>query len=79
MDFNPRMSMARSSQQSSQQKQPKQEDGDAFMQLSDREIAGCVSDIGIAFSVDDLAKPNPQQIQRIFEWFAELLTNTTRD
>lgn len=34
MDFNPRMSMARSSQQSSQQKQRKQEDdGDAFMTL----------------------------------------------
>ncbi|TKA76124.1 hypothetical protein B0A55_03248 [Friedmanniomyces simplex] len=79
MDLNPRMSMARSSQQSSQQKQRKDDDGDAFMQLSDKEIAGCVSDIGIGFTVDDLAKPNPQQIQRIFEWFAELLTNTTRD
>ncbi|KAK4574668.1 kinetochore-associated Ndc80 complex subunit nuf2 [Recurvomyces mirabilis] len=79
MDFNPRMSMARSSQQPSQQKQRKEEDGDAFMQLSDREIAGCISDIGINFSVEDLAKPNPQQIQRIFEWFAELLTNTTRE
>ncbi|EMC91593.1 hypothetical protein BAUCODRAFT_38701 [Baudoinia panamericana UAMH 10762] len=79
MDFNGRMSMARISQQSSQQKQPKQDDGDAFMQLSDREIAGCISDIGISFSVDDLKKPNPQQIQRVFEWFAELLTNTTRE
>ncbi|TKA41971.1 hypothetical protein B0A54_06652 [Friedmanniomyces endolithicus] len=79
MDFNPRVSIARSSQQSSQQKQRKDDDGDAFMQLSDREIAGCVSDIGITFTVEDLAKPNPQQIQRIFEWFAELLTNTTRE
>ena len=35
MDFNPRMSMARSSQQSSQQqqKQRKEDDGDAFMTL----------------------------------------------
>jgi hypothetical protein len=32
MDFNPRMSTARSSQQSSQQKKP-QPDEDAFMQL----------------------------------------------
>ncbi|KAK0270312.1 kinetochore-associated Ndc80 complex subunit nuf2 [Friedmanniomyces endolithicus] len=79
MDFNPRVSIARSSQQSSQQKQRKDDDGDAFMQLSDREIAGCVSDIGITFTIEDLAKPNPQQIQRIFEWFAELLTNTTRE
>lgn len=45
----------------------------------DKEIAGCISDIGISFSVEDLRKPNPQQIQRVFEWFAELLTNTTRE
>lgn len=24
-------------------------------------------------------KPNPQQIQKVFEWLAELLMNTTRD
>ncbi|KAF2482952.1 Nuf2 family-domain-containing protein [Neohortaea acidophila] len=78
MDFNPRMSIARSSQQSSQQK--KQQPGeDEWMQLPDREIAGCISDIGINFTVEDLRKPNPQQIQKIFEWFAELLTNTTRE
>lgn len=45
----------------------------------DKEIAGCISDIGISFSVEDLRKPNPQQIQKVFEWFAELLTQTTRD
>lgn len=45
----------------------------------DREIAGCISDIGISFTVQDLQKPNPQQIQKVFEWFAELLMNTTRD
>jgi len=26
-----------------------------------------------------LQKPNPQQIQKVFEWFAELLMNTSRD
>ncbi|KAK3684397.1 kinetochore-associated Ndc80 complex subunit nuf2 [Vermiconidia calcicola] len=78
MDFNPRMSIARSSQQSSQQKR-KEPDEDAFMTLPDREIAGCISDIGINFSMEDLRKPNPQQTQKIFEWFAELLTNTTRE
>ena len=78
MDFNPRMSVARSSQQSSQ-KPRAQPDEDAYMTLPDREIAGCISDIGIAFGVEDLRKPNPQQIQKIFEWFAELLTNTTRE
>ncbi|KAF2764971.1 Nuf2 like protein [Teratosphaeria nubilosa] len=79
MDLNPRMSMARSSQQSSQQKQRKEDDGNAFMVLPDREIAGCISDIGLHFTVEDLRKPNPQQIQKIFEYFGELLTNTTRE
>ena len=97
MSYNPRMSMA-ASQQPSQQKQRKEDDGDAFMTLvsiapacicsqsnadnhpqPDKEIAGCISDIGISFAVEDLRKPNPQQIQRVFEWFAELLTNTTRE
>ncbi|TKA49822.1 hypothetical protein B0A49_12829, partial [Cryomyces minteri] len=78
MDFNPRMSIARSSQNGSQRtKQPDKED--EFMNLPDREIAGCISDIGINFTVHDLQKPNPQQIQKVFEWFAELLMNTTRD
>lgn len=45
----------------------------------DSEVAGCISDIGIPFSVSDLQKPNPQQIQRVFEWFAELLMNITRE
>ena len=49
------------------------------MTLPDKEIAGCISDIGINFTVEDLRKPNPQQIQKVFEWFAELLTNTTRE
>ena len=26
-----------------------------------------------------MQKPNPQQIQRILEWFGELLMNTNRD
>ena len=62
---------------SSQQR--KREEENAFMTLSDSEIVGCISDIGIPFSIVDLQKPNPQQIQRIFEWFAELLLNTTRE
>lgn len=45
----------------------------------DREIAGCISDIGIPFTIQDLQKPNPQQIQKVFEWLAELLMNTTRE
>ncbi|GAB7338585.1 hypothetical protein MBLNU457_5325t1 [Dothideomycetes sp. NU457] len=79
MSYNPRMSMARSSQPASSQGRSKQDEGDAFMTLPDREIAGCISDIGISFTVQDLQKPNPQQIQKVFEWFAELLMNTTRE
>lgn len=45
----------------------------------DNEIAGCITDIGIKFSVQDLQKPNPQIIQKVFEWLAELLMNTTRE
>jgi kinetochore protein Nuf2 len=45
----------------------------------DTEIAGCITDIGIPFSTADLQKPNPQIIQKVFEWLAELLMNTTRD
>ena len=46
---------------------------------SDREIAGCISDIGVPFTPEDLQKPRPPQIQTVFEWFAELLMNATRD
>ncbi|KAI4209875.1 MAG: hypothetical protein LQ351_007229 [Letrouitia transgressa] len=56
-----------------------QNDSDAFMRLPDREIVGCISDIGVPFALEDLQKPNPQQIQKVFEWFAELLMNATRE
>jgi kinetochore protein Nuf2 len=49
------------------------------MRLPDREIVGCITDIGIHFNVADLQKPNPGQVQQIFEWFAALLLNATRE
>ena len=76
MAYDPRMSAARPTPG---RQQKKREEENAFMYLPDHEIAGCISDIGIPFSPSDLAKPNPQQIQRVFEWFAELLMNTTRE
>ncbi|KAG9962777.1 kinetochore protein nuf2, partial [Aureobasidium melanogenum] len=81
MAYSGRMSMApRGSQQPSSQPRARKEDNeDAFMTLPDREIAGCISDIGIPFTIQDLQKPNPQQIQKVFEWLAELLMNTTRE
>ncbi|KAE8448601.1 putative kinetochore protein nuf2 [Mollisiaceae sp. DMI_Dod_QoI] len=78
MSYNPRMSMVPSSQQQNRTKK-KEDDSDAFMRLPDKEIVGCISDIGVPFTVADLQKPNPLQIQMIFEWFAELLMNATRE
>ncbi|TWU72722.1 kinetochore-associated Ndc80 complex subunit nuf2 [Metarhizium rileyi] len=57
----------------------KEDDADAFMRLPDREIVGCINDIGIYFTVEDLQRPNTGQIQDIFEWFIELLLNVTRE
>ncbi|KAI9045261.1 kinetochore-associated Ndc80 complex subunit NUF2 [Aspergillus affinis] len=57
----------------------KEDDNDALMRLPDKEIAGCINDIGIPFTAADLVKPNPQQIQQVFEWFAKIVMNITRD
>ncbi|ORY18293.1 kinetochore protein nuf2 [Clohesyomyces aquaticus] len=78
MSYNPRMSVApRSSQPNPRARE--QNESDAFMTLPDTEIAGCITDIGIHMTVADLQKPNPQQIQKIFEWLAEILLNTSRE
>ena len=52
-------------------------EADAFMRLPDREIAGCIVDIGLDFEVADLRTPKPDQIQSIFERFVSLLLNAT--
>lgn len=78
MSYNPRMSIIPPSQQQSRTRK-KEEEADAFMRLPDREIVGCITDIGINFTVADLQKPNPAHVQQIFEWFAELLLNATRE
>ncbi|PKS09291.1 hypothetical protein jhhlp_003905 [Lomentospora prolificans] len=77
MAYNARMSILPTQQQSRSRK--KEEEADAFMRLSEKEIVGCITDIGINFTVADLQKPNPVQVQMIFEWFAELLLNATRE
>ncbi|KFH45189.1 kinetochore protein-like protein [Hapsidospora chrysogenum ATCC 11550] len=79
MTYNPRMSIIPSSQQGQSRSRKKEEEADAFMRLPDREIVGCITDIGIHFTVADLQKPNPAHVQQIFEWFAELLLNATRE
>jgi kinetochore protein Nuf2 len=78
MAYNPRMSILPAAQQQNRSRK-KEEDADAFMRLPDKEIVGCITDIGIPFTVADLQKPNPLQVQMIFEWFAELLLNATRE
>ncbi|KAF2750193.1 hypothetical protein M011DRAFT_438112 [Sporormia fimetaria CBS 119925] len=76
MSYNPRMSTARTPSYNPRAK-PQEEDD--FMTLSDHDIAACITDIGINFTVQDLQKPNPQITQKVFEWLAELLMNTTRE
>ncbi|KAF7559631.1 hypothetical protein G7046_g4514 [Stylonectria norvegica] len=78
MAYNPRMSILPGSQHQNRTRK-KEDEADAFMRLPDREIVGCITDIGINFTVADLQKPNPIHVQQIFEWFAELLLNATRE
>lgn len=82
MAYNPRMSIIPPGQQQSRNQRTarsKREETKAAMRLPDHEIVGCITDIGIPFTVSDLQKPNPNQVQKIFEWFAELLLNATRE
>lgn len=50
-----------------------------ILSQADSEISDCFNGIGLSLSVADLQKPNPLQIQQIFEWVAELLMNATRE
>ncbi|GBF62734.1 kinetochore protein [Trichophyton mentagrophytes] len=80
MAYNSRTTQYRGGQQQQQHRQQKKEsETDAFLRLPDKVIAGCINDIGIPFTMADLLKPNPQQVQMVFEWFAELFMNTTRE
>ncbi|CAN8102487.1 unnamed protein product [Discula destructiva] len=82
MAYNPRMSIIPPGQQQSRNQRTqrsKREETKAAMRLPDHEIVGCITDIGIPFTVADLQKPNANQVQKIFEWFAELLLNATRE
>ncbi|KAL8926133.1 MAG: hypothetical protein Q9208_003034 [Pyrenodesmia sp. 3 TL-2023] len=82
MDFNARMShqfRPQASTNNGNRGKQQKNDSDAFMRLPDHEIAGCITEIGVPFSLEDLYKPNPQQIQKVFEWFGELLMNATRE
>ena len=51
----------------------------SYMLQPDGEIATCISEIGIPFTIEDLRKPNPQFIQKLFEHFANILMDVTRD
>lgn len=83
MSYNPRMSIIPNNQQGQNRSRKKEEEADAFLRLPDREIVecitGCITDIGINFTIADLQRPNPIHVQQIFEWFAELLLNATRE
>ncbi|KAI9928336.1 hypothetical protein ASPWEDRAFT_50447 [Aspergillus wentii DTO 134E9] len=80
MSYNHRMSQQfHGTQQHHNRGRKKEDENDALMRLPDKEIAGCINDIGIPFTTADLIKPNPQQIQMVFEWFGELLMNVTKE
>lgn len=72
------MSILPPGQQQSRQRKKEEEAAYANMRLPDREIVGCINELGIPFTIADLQKPNPIQVQMIFEWFGELLMNKTR-
>ncbi|KIW60308.1 hypothetical protein PV05_00537 [Exophiala xenobiotica] len=72
-------SQYRSSQPQQARTKKKEEDPADFMRLSEKEIASCISEMGIPFQPSDLLKPNPQVIQMVFEHLAEIGTNATRD
>ncbi|KAK3378659.1 Nuf2 family-domain-containing protein [Lasiosphaeria ovina] len=78
MAFNPRMSILPPAQPQSRTRKKEEEAAYANMRLPDREIVGCINELGIPFTIADLQKPSPIQVQMIFEWFGELLMNKTR-
>lgn len=65
-------------QQQSRARRKEEEAAYAIMRLSDHELVGCINELGIPFTVSDLQRPNPIQVQMIFERFGELLMNKTR-
>ncbi|KAK0643300.1 Nuf2 family-domain-containing protein [Cercophora newfieldiana] len=77
MAYNPRMSILPPAQSQSRSRK-KEEEAYANMRLPDREIVGCINELGVPFTLADLQKPNPVQVQQIFEWFGELLMDKTR-
>ncbi|KAK3390658.1 Nuf2 family-domain-containing protein [Podospora didyma] len=78
MAFNGRMSILPTAAPQSRTRKKEEEAAYANMRLPDREIVGCINELGIPFTIADLQKPNPIQVQQIFEWFGELLMNKTR-
>lgn len=78
MAYNPRMSILPPVQTQGRVRKKEEEAAYANMRLPDREIVGCINELGIPFTTADLQKPNPIQVQMIFEWFGELLMDKTR-
>jgi len=78
MDFNPRLSMARGATSQNAGNRRPVEEPDPFI-LRDPDICENVSFLGIPFTLDDLRKPQPQQVQRLYEFLADLCMSVTRD
>jgi hypothetical protein len=43
------------------------------------DILGCLNEMGIPFTLQDLHKPTPQVVQKSFEVFVDLFMNVTRE
>ncbi|KAL1843177.1 hypothetical protein VTJ49DRAFT_2728 [Mycothermus thermophilus] len=78
MAFKSRMSILPTAQQQSRSRKREEEAAYAIIRLPDRELVGCINELGIPFTLADLQKPNPIQVQMIFEKVGELLMNKTR-
>ncbi|KAI9096105.1 Nuf2 family-domain-containing protein [Phlyctochytrium arcticum] len=51
----------------------------SFPVLKPSELLGCMADLGIPFSSEDLQKPSPDRIIVVYEHFTEILMGVTRE
>ncbi|KAF3936101.1 hypothetical protein ABW20_dc0108805 [Dactylellina cionopaga] len=82
MDFNPRGSQGYRSNQkappsSAKNRQPVEHDALAFLLMEPSEAAGCITDMGIPFSVDGINNPQSPTIIRVVERILDSLTGLT--
>jgi kinetochore protein Nuf2 len=78
MAYNPRKSILPTQQQQRSRRREEEDAAYAIIRLPDAELVGCINELGVPFTLADLQKPNPIQVQMVFEKVGELLMNKTR-